>query len=120
LAYRVHVLSPAKREVRKLDPPTQKSVLSSCLDLGENPRPSGYRGTVGRKDLYRIHAGKYRVICSIHETFESVVIVTVRLKEKDTYRNIPLRALADKLKELEKAVGERIGDKSCPDPNRAK
>lgn len=79
-----------------------------------------YRGIIGRKDLYRIHAGKYQVIYSIHERFESVVIVTVRLKERDTYRKIPLGALADKLKEFEKAVGEKIGDKSRPDPNRAK
>ena len=100
----MHIISPAKKEIRKLDPSTQKSVLASCLTLGENPRPNRYKSIVGEKSLYRIHSGKYRIIYSILDRFEAVAILTVRPKDKDTYRNIPVQSLTDKLKELEASL----------------
>ena len=104
MAYRVHVVSPAKREIKKLDRPTQIAVLKANLALGENPRPEGYVPVVGQSGLYRIHvpsAPKYRIIYHIHGQFQAVIIVTVRLKGKSTYRNIPITGLDLKLGDLE-------------------
>lgn len=103
MAYKVHVVSPAKRQIKKLDLPAKIAVLKANLSLGENPRPEGYVPVVGQSGLYRIHvpsAPKYRIIYHIHDQFQTVIIVTVRLKGKSTYQNIPIHSLSLKLENL--------------------
>jgi mRNA-degrading endonuclease RelE of RelBE toxin-antitoxin system len=107
VAYKVHVVSPAKREIKKLDRSTQVAVLKANLSLGEEPRPDGYGPVVGQAGLYRIHvrsAPKYRVVYSIYDKLRTVIIVTVRLKGKDTYHDIPIHSLTLKLQELEEEL----------------
>jgi mRNA-degrading endonuclease RelE of RelBE toxin-antitoxin system len=103
LTYEVYIVSPAKREIEKFDHPVKVAVLDSIMDLRENPRPEGYVPVVGQKDLYRIHdedAPKYRIIYCIHNGLSAVIVVTVRLKGKSTYKKIPLKSLPDKIREL--------------------
>ncbi|MFH1115608.1 MAG: type II toxin-antitoxin system RelE/ParE family toxin [Pseudomonadota bacterium] len=103
MAYRVHVVSPAKREIKKLDRSGKVAVLKANLSLGENPRPDGYVPVVTQFGLYRIHvpsAPKYRIIYHVDDRFQAVIIVTVRLKGKRTYQNIPIHSLSLKLEEL--------------------
>jgi mRNA-degrading endonuclease RelE of RelBE toxin-antitoxin system len=97
VAYKVHVVSPAKREIKKLDRPTKVAVLKANLSLGENPRPDGYVPVAAQSGLYRIHvpsASKYRIIYHINDRFQAVIIVTVRLKGKSTYQKIPIQSLS--------------------------
>jgi mRNA-degrading endonuclease RelE of RelBE toxin-antitoxin system len=49
VAYKVHVVTPAKREIKKLDRSTKTAVLKANLSLGENPRPDGYVPVVGKE-----------------------------------------------------------------------
>jgi mRNA interferase RelE/StbE len=104
VAYKVHIASPAKREIRKLPRPAQISVLKSALSLAEDPRPRGYASIVAQKDLFRIRVGRYRVIYSVQDQLQAVIIATVRLRGEATYKNIPLKDLSAKIKELENLV----------------
>ncbi|MFC1835621.1 type II toxin-antitoxin system RelE/ParE family toxin [Thermodesulfobacteriota bacterium] len=61
----------------------------------------------GQKDLFRLRVSNYRIIYSILDRFEAVIIVTVRPRRKDTYKNIPLEDLSAKTRELEGVAGSK-------------
>jgi mRNA interferase RelE/StbE len=95
------MVAPAKREIRKLPTSTQIPVLNSCLALGTDPRPKGYRPIVGKRDLLRIRVGQYRVIYSVDDQHKAVIVVTIRKRGESTYKQIPLQDLLAKVRELE-------------------
>lgn len=110
MAYKVHVVTPAKREIKKLDRAAKVAVLRANLSLAENPRPNGCVPVVGLTGLYRIHvpsAPKYRIIYHIHDQFRTVIVVTVRIKGKGTYQDIPIQSLTAKLNELTEELSEK-------------
>ena len=102
MAYKVHVVSPAKREIKKLPRSTQVAILKSALSLAKDPRPTGYTPIVGQKDVYRIRVGRYRVIYCVQDRLQAVMVITVRLRGESTYKNIPVQDLSAKIRELEK------------------
>ncbi len=104
VAFRVHIVSPAKREIKKLPVAAQVAVLNSALSLGKNPRPKGHRLIVGQKNLLRIRVGRHRVIYSVQDRLKAVAVVAVRLRGESTYKNIPVKDLSTKIKELEGLV----------------
>jgi mRNA interferase RelE/StbE len=99
--YKVYIVSPAKREIKKLPRAVQIAILSSTFSLGQDPRPKGHKPIVGQQDLLRIRAGRYRIIYSVHDRSQTVIVVTVRSRSEATYKIIPVKDLATKIKELE-------------------
>lgn len=105
MAYSVHFAFPSKKEIRKLDQGAQKTILSACQSLGKDPHPPGHTTVKTQKGLWRIRVrGKYRVIYAVYDRLEAVIIVTVRLKGKGAYNEIPVTDLSAKVAELEKVL----------------
>ncbi len=102
--YKVHIVSRAKREIKRLPRPIQIAILNSALSLGRDPRPKGHRPIVGQKNLLRIRVGRYRVIYNVQDQLQAVIIVTIRPRSEATYKNIPVKDLSSKIKELEKLL----------------
>lgn len=73
-AYRVEFTTAAAREVRKIDPPARRRILTAIAGLEEDPRPAGVRKLAGFADAWRIRIGDYRVL---YEISDRLVLVTV-------------------------------------------
>ena len=57
------------------------------LDLGENPRPRGYKKVEGAGGIYRVWVGRdWRLLYSIDQDRSELVIEAVRKKDEATYR----------------------------------
>lgn len=104
--YRVYIVSPAKREIRKLPSSTQVALLKTALSLAKDPRPQGYAAIVGQKDIFRVRVGRYRVIYSIQDHLRAVIVITVRQRSESTYKSIPVKDLSAKIRELESLLGK--------------
>jgi mRNA-degrading endonuclease RelE of RelBE toxin-antitoxin system len=108
LPYTLHILAHAERDLKSITKSAPSSgvvIAAEIRKLPAYPRPSGYSPVIGQKGLFRVHAAKkYRVIYSILDELRAVMIVAVRPKGKDTYKNIPVIDLVLKIKELEKIV----------------
>ena len=105
MAYESHILYHAQRDIKKL--PTralQENVLETCtVKLEENPLPEKSKSVVGHRNLFRVYSDdrKYRIIYGVYEHLQAVIIISVRKRTEDTYKHLPLKSLAVKLKELE-------------------
>ena len=65
--YEIEIFSSAANEFRSL-PSNVKKKISDIIDgLINNPRPSGFKKLRGKKDLYRIGAGVYRMVYKIDD-----------------------------------------------------
>ena len=91
---RALVLSPEyEQERQRLVPKFRGQVARKALDLASDPRPGGSRTALkGYDGLYRVRAGKYRIIYAFND--EVVQLLTLRRRDERTY---------DKLDELEVA-----------------
>jgi mRNA interferase RelE/StbE len=72
--YRVEFTSKAAKEIRKLDPPLRRRILTGIAALETEPRPSGVRKLAGFDNAWRIRIGDYRVL---YEVRDDIVVVTV-------------------------------------------
>lgn len=74
--------------------------------MGRNPRPYGCQRVKEQKDVYRVYSedGNYRIIYSVQDHLQAVIIMFVRRRKEDTYKNIPVESLSDKIKQLEKQL----------------
>lgn len=76
MSYQVLLEAAARRQIKKLPEAVQASLLARITDLGEDPRPAGYKKLKGRKNEYRIRSGNYRVIYSIED--KALVVRVIR------------------------------------------
>jgi len=75
----------------------------------KTPRPEGYAAVERHKGLlWRIkvedYKPTYRIIYAIRDKISAVIIVAVGPRDEETYKNIPLQDLAEKMKILEKGM----------------
>jgi mRNA interferase RelE/StbE len=75
----------AFRELRGLPRAIQERIGGRIAALAERPRPAGVVKLAGRDNTYRIRIGEYRVLCEIHDTTVTVLVVAVRHR-RDAYR----------------------------------
>lgn len=105
----------AQRDIRGISSrETQKSILDTCINkLEENPRPYGFERVLGTKKnthLYRIYSEdrKFRIIYGIEDNLRAVIIVTIRLRNEGTYREIPIDSLSDKIRDITLELKETL------------
>jgi mRNA interferase RelE/StbE len=83
--YRIEVSATAERQIRKLPRPDQVRVLRVIQALSRDPRPPGCRKLSGTDDVFRVRAGRYRVLYSIED--RRLVIIVLKVGDrKDVYR----------------------------------
>ncbi len=85
MSYEVEIAPAAKRQIKKLPPDVQQNVVTKLEELAFEPRPDGVKKLEGSDNLYRVRAGKYRIIYEIQDSLLLVTVVKVKHR-KDVYR----------------------------------
>ena len=85
MKYSIEVSATAEKQLRGLQPDDQIRVLRAIRALAGDPRPRGCRKLAGYDDLYRVRAGRYRIIYSIDDAVLRVVVLKLGHR-KDVYR----------------------------------
>jgi len=84
VSYQVILEAAARRQIKKLPQPVQKSLLDRITTLGTEPRPAGCKKLKGKKNEYRIRSGNYRVIYSIED--KALVVRVIKASHRrDAY-----------------------------------
>ena len=83
--YRVQFKPSAGRQLDELDGGVRSRVDRKIDELAENPRPVGAKKLKGSSELWRIRAGDYRVVYSIHDDVLVVLVVKIGHR-RDIYR----------------------------------
>ena len=88
--YRIEVSPSAERELHKLKVRIRKEdfelITSAIKSLRYEPRPQGVRKIKSKEELYRIRAGRYRVIYEIMDSNQLVVLLVISRRSENTYR----------------------------------
>jgi mRNA interferase RelE/StbE len=76
--YQVVLARSARKELEALEADIVSRIIRDIEALGKNPRPKGCKKLKGKKNLWRIRIGDYRVIYDIHDDRKLVDISIVR------------------------------------------
>jgi mRNA interferase RelE/StbE len=84
--YEIEISQTAEKQLKKLPRRDQRRVVAAILALGEDPLPRGSRKLSGYDDVFRIRAGRYRIIYSLARRKLLVIILKIG-QRKDVYRS---------------------------------
>lgn len=85
--FKIFFTSSAEKELQKLSDADIKRIILKISSLSENPNPSGCKKIKGRKGLWRIRSGSYRIIYTIFR--DKLIIEVIRIRHrKEIYRGI--------------------------------
>ena len=84
--YCVTLTKTAKKQLDKLSDQIAEPLLKAISNLGDNPRPAGYKKLKGR-NAYRVRVGNYRIIYEIFDTMLLIDVIALG-KRSDIYRSI--------------------------------
>lgn len=85
--FKIKLHKNARKNLKKIDPTTQKRIVKAITNLENNPTPNGYKKLKGQiEDKYRIRVGDYRIIYTIKNE-ELVILVLTIGHRKDIYRD---------------------------------
>jgi len=73
IEYRVAINKRAVKALEKINEPNYSKIKTAILNLGNNPRPSGFKKLRGR-DAYRIRVVDYRII---YEILDEILLIDV-------------------------------------------
>lgn len=84
--YRIVITKTAAKEIEAIGQKKDRQrIVERIQSLAENPRAFGCEKLAGREDRYRVRAGRYRIIYSIHD--EELVVQVVKVGDrKEVYR----------------------------------
>ena len=85
MEYEIRWLPPVRRELKRVPARERQRIYSQVRDLAYEPRPAGSERLSGIPGLWRIRAGRYRVVYQIQGRVAVVVIVRVARRD-DVYR----------------------------------
>jgi len=85
LAYRVEIQRAAQKQLLSFSREAQVEIAKAIDDLENNARPAGCR-KLGETGLWRVRAGRYRVVYVIDDEAKVVTVVKVAIRREDTYR----------------------------------
>lgn len=85
--YEIRFKASALKAFRKLHGEKRGRVAEAILRLAEEPRPTGSRKISGRRGLYRIRIGDYRVIYEVQHEVLVVLIIKVAHR-REAYRKL--------------------------------
>ncbi len=85
MTYRIVISPAAQRQIKKLELQVQKQVIRYLRVLATDTRPSGIKKLSGRKEIYRIRTGDYRILYQIRDN-ELVVLVLKVGHRREIYK----------------------------------
>jgi len=71
--YKVRIERKVQKKLAKIPEPYYSNLRTSILDLGNDPRPQGYKKLKNRNG-YRVRVSDYRII---YDIFDSVYIIDI-------------------------------------------
>jgi mRNA interferase RelE/StbE len=83
-SYKVHIKRSAERELHDIPKKDLKRMVKKIGNLSNNPRPPGCEKLSGQ-ERYRIRQGNYRVVYSIDDEAQMVMIVKIGHR-REVYR----------------------------------
>jgi mRNA interferase RelE/StbE len=83
--YRVRTSPDADKQLAKLDGSVRIRVAQRIDQLAENPRPQGCKRLKGDDNLWRVRAGDYRIVFSIHDDLLLVLVIRIAHR-REVYR----------------------------------
>lgn len=83
MPYRVLVPRREKKRIRRIPKKDYDAIMEAISDLGNAPRPHGFRPLRGR-DGYRIRIGDFRVLYKVDDSAKEVRILRIG-DRKDVY-----------------------------------
>jgi mRNA interferase RelE/StbE len=83
--YRVEFTPRAQRELETLPKGVQQRIVDKATLLAVDPHPAASKKLQGEEGLYRIRAGDYRIVYSIHDALLLVLIVRIGHR-REVYR----------------------------------
>ncbi|HEX6403034.1 MAG TPA: type II toxin-antitoxin system RelE/ParE family toxin [Pseudonocardiaceae bacterium] len=88
MSYEIEWSAPALRELRKLDKPVARRIVTAVTKLGLDPRPPGVKASTGQPaGTMRLRVGNYRVVYVIQD--DLIIITVVRVAHRqEVYRDL--------------------------------
>jgi len=83
--YRIEFVRQASKQFKSLSKQDQKRVKAKVDTLVTEPRPNGVVKLSGKDNLYRVHAGNYRIIYNIQDNKLLVLVVKIGHR-RDVYQ----------------------------------
>ena len=84
MPYSIEIARTARKQMLSLPRLAQREVIPLIDGLADEPRPSGCR-KLRNTELWRIRAGRYRVLYAIDETTRIITVLKVAIRREDTY-----------------------------------
>ena len=83
----VELTPDAKKDLSKLDKPTQKRIKAEIDKLRENPPPANidFRKVLSMKDTGRMRAGDWRVFLKFDRMNKIYFVTEITLRRENTY-----------------------------------
>lgn len=87
-SYRVELSPAAQRQLQRLTPEDARRVRESLRDLVNNPRPIGSVKLSGFTAVWRIRAGRFRIIYEVYDEERRLMVLRVARRNERTYRRL--------------------------------
>lgn len=87
MVYLIRITPSARKALLKLERQARERLIAAIDGLAEDPKPAGCRKLKGKRDLYRIRVGSYRVVYQVRDEVLVVVVVAVA-DRRDVYRRL--------------------------------
>ena len=87
MSYQVRLRRAAQKELDRLTGRDYQAVARVISVLEQNPRPKRLK-KLAESGLWRIRAGRYRVVYAIDDKEGLVTVVRVARRTEDTYRRL--------------------------------
>ncbi|MBM3133991.1 MAG: type II toxin-antitoxin system RelE/ParE family toxin [Chloroflexi bacterium] len=83
--YQLNLDGRAQKDLDRLHGKTLRRVLEALTARRENPRPPGCLKLRGAEDAYRLRVGDYRVLYSVDDGAQTIMVWRVRHR-REAYR----------------------------------
>jgi len=87
LAYRVEIHRAAQKQLLSFPREAQVEIAKAIDELENNARPSGCK-KLRETGLWRVRAGRYRMVYVIDDEAKVVTVVKVAIRRENTYKGL--------------------------------
>ncbi len=87
MAYRVAIHRSAQKQLLSFPREAQVEIAKAIDELENNARPEGCR-KLRETGLWRVRAGRYRIVYVIDDEAKVVTVLKVAIRREDTYKGL--------------------------------